>query len=114
MTVSAEATYLEAVSAALRDELESDSRVVLLGEDIGVLGGAFRVTAGLLDAFGFQPVIDTPIAETAVADPNPVRFFEHKGLYRSLRGELLRRRPPERLGRAAVRMSGEALTLVTY
>jgi pyruvate/2-oxoglutarate/acetoin dehydrogenase E1 component len=50
--VTAEVTYLEAVRAALEDELTDDPRVVLLGEDIGVLGGAFRATAGLLDRFG--------------------------------------------------------------
>jgi 2-oxoisovalerate dehydrogenase E1 component beta subunit len=210
-TVAADATYLEAIRAALWDELEADPRLVLLGEDIGVLGGAFRVTAGLLERFGEERVIDTPIAEAAlvgagigmavrglrpvvelqfadfiscaydqlvteaaklhyrfgiavpmvvrcpsggglgagpfhsqnpegvfahipglkvvcpgtvqdaydllrasVADPNPVLFFEHKALYRSLRSDLLRRRAGEPLGRAAVRRAGSALTLVTY
>jgi 2-oxoisovalerate dehydrogenase E1 component beta subunit len=65
-TVAADATYLEAIRAALWDELEADPRLVLLGEDIGVLGGAFRVTAGLLERFGEERVIDTPIAEAAL------------------------------------------------
>ena len=58
-----EITYLEAVRAALRDALQDDDRVFLLGEDIGAFGGAFGVTAGLLDEFGAGRVIDTPIAE---------------------------------------------------
>src|SRR5579872_5362639 len=46
--------------------MERDPAVVLLGEDIGVYGGAFRVTAGLLERFGWERVIDTPISETAI------------------------------------------------
>ncbi len=69
MTVTADATYLDAIAAALRDELEADPGVVLLGEDIGVLGGAFRVTAGLLETYGSERVIDTPIAEAARSVP---------------------------------------------
>jgi 2-oxoisovalerate dehydrogenase E1 component beta subunit len=56
-------TYLEAVRAALRDALLDDPRVFLLGEDIGVFGGAFGVTAGLLEEFGESRVLDTPISE---------------------------------------------------
>jgi 2-oxoisovalerate dehydrogenase E1 component beta subunit len=59
-------TYLDAITAALEDELASDPRVVLLGEDIGVMGGAFRVTRGLWERFGDLRVIDTPMAETAL------------------------------------------------
>jgi 2-oxoisovalerate dehydrogenase E1 component beta subunit len=58
-----EATYLEAIRAALQDAMREDGRVFLLGEDIGVFGGAFGVTAGLLEEFGEERVIDTPIAE---------------------------------------------------
>ncbi len=58
-----EVTYLEAITAALRDALEDDDRVFLLGEDIGHFGGAFGVTKGLLEVFGEDRVIDTPIAE---------------------------------------------------
>jgi 2-oxoisovalerate dehydrogenase E1 component beta subunit len=211
MAVKVEATYLDAIAAALRDELEADPRVVLLGEDIAELGGAFRVTAGLVEAYGSGRVIDTPIAEAAlvgagigmavrglrpvvelqfadfiscaydqlvteaaklyfrfgiavplvvrcpsggglgagpfhsqnpegvfahipglkvvcpgtvqdaydllrasIADPNPVLFFEHKALYRSLRSPLMRSPKAEGLGRAAVRRQGDSLTLVTY
>jgi 2-oxoisovalerate dehydrogenase E1 component beta subunit len=58
-----EITYLEAIRAALAGALRDDERVFLLGEDIGVFGGAFGVTAGLVDAFGPERVLDTPIAE---------------------------------------------------
>ncbi len=56
-------TYLEAVRAALADAMRDDDRVFLLGEDIGSFGGAFGVTQGLLEEFGADRVIDTPIAE---------------------------------------------------
>ena len=56
-------TYLEAIRTALQDAMREDDRVFLLGEDIGVFGGAFGVTAGLFDEFGESRVIDTPIAE---------------------------------------------------
>ncbi|HJY87168.1 MAG TPA: alpha-ketoacid dehydrogenase subunit beta [Candidatus Acidoferrales bacterium] len=59
-------TYLEAIRQALFEEMERDPSVVLLGEDIGVYGGAFKVTAGLLERFGWERVIDTPISETAI------------------------------------------------
>ena len=59
-------TYLEAVRQALWDELEQDERVFMLGQDIGTYGGAFRVTAGFLDRFGPERIIDTPISESAM------------------------------------------------
>lgn len=204
-------TYLDAVRWALEDELASDDDVVLLGEDIGHMGGAFRATDGLHAKFGSERVIDTPMAETAlvgaaiglaiagmrpivelqfadfiscgydqlvteaaklhyrfgiavpmvvrapsgggvgagpfhsqspegtfahvpglkvvcpgdvqdaydllrgaVADPNPVLYFEHKGLYRSLKGPLDRRVPVAPIGEAVVRRSGADVTVVTY
>lgn len=204
-------SYLQAVRAALEDELAADERVVLLGEDIGVLGGAFRVTEGLQALFGDQRVIDTPMAEiaivgasigmavrglrpvaelqfadfiscsydqlaneaaklhyrfgiavpivvrapsgggigmgpfhsqspegvfahipglkiacpatvqdaydllrAAVADPNPVLFFEHKRLYRSLDGFLVRNGAKQQLGNAAICRTGDDLTMITY
>jgi pyruvate/2-oxoglutarate/acetoin dehydrogenase E1 component len=61
-----ELTYLEAISDALRVALAADERVLLLGEDIGAFGGAFKVTAGLQRDFGADRVIDTPIAEEAI------------------------------------------------
>lgn len=204
-------TYIEAIRWALEDELESDERVLILGQDIGVMGGAFRVTQGLLERFGEDRVVDTPIAETAMvgagiglavsgrrpivelqfadfiscaydqlvteaarlhyrfgipvplvvrmpsggglgagpfhsqspegifahvpglkvvcpgtpqdaydllraslADPNPVLYFEHKALYRSLKGPVVRNGPAVRLGEALVRRPGDDLTVITY
>lgn len=61
-----ELTYLEAIREALAYELARDPNVLLLGEDIGVYGGAFKVTQGLIEEFGEQRVIDTPMAELAM------------------------------------------------
>jgi pyruvate/2-oxoglutarate/acetoin dehydrogenase E1 component len=62
-----EITYVEAVREALAQKMEADSRVFLIGEDVGVYGGAFGVSAGLLEKFGDQRVIDTPISEAGIA-----------------------------------------------
>ncbi len=61
-----EITYLEAIREALFEEMERDSNVFCLGEDIGAYGGAFKVTDGLQAKFGEQRVIDTPISEIAI------------------------------------------------
>ena len=58
-------TYLEAIRDGLREEMERDERVFMMGEDIGAFGGAFKVTEGFQTQFGAERVIDTPIAETA-------------------------------------------------
>ncbi len=58
--------YREALGSALREELRRDERVVLMGEDIGVFGGAFKVTDGLLEEFGERRVRDTPISENTI------------------------------------------------
>lgn len=60
-------TYAKAVREALRQEMEHDKRVFIIGEDVGVYGGAFGVTRGLLDQFGAERVIDTPISELGIA-----------------------------------------------
>jgi 2-oxoisovalerate dehydrogenase E1 component beta subunit len=60
-------TFLEAVNAALREELARDARVVAIGEDVGRKGGVFRATAGLQAEFGALRVLDTPISEIAIA-----------------------------------------------
>ena len=62
----AEITYLEAIREALFEEMERDAQVFCLGEDIGVFGGAFKVTEGLRERFGELRVIDTPISESAI------------------------------------------------
>ena len=61
-----EITYLEAIREALFEEMERDENVFCLGEDIGVYGGAFKVTEGLQQKFGETRVIDTPISEIAI------------------------------------------------
>jgi 2-oxoisovalerate dehydrogenase E1 component beta subunit len=59
-------TYLEAIREGLWEEMERDPNVFLIGEDIGVYGGAFKITAGFLERFGERRVVDTPIAESAI------------------------------------------------
>ena len=61
-----EVTYLEAIRQALFEEMERDPNVFCLGEDIGRYGGAFKVTEGLLERFGEQRVVDTPISEAGI------------------------------------------------
>jgi acetoin:2,6-dichlorophenolindophenol oxidoreductase subunit beta len=62
-----ELTYAEALREGLRQMMEADSRVFVMGEDIGVYGGAFGVTAGLINDFGPERIIDTPISEAGIA-----------------------------------------------
>jgi len=62
----AEMRYREALNAALREEMQRDERVLIMGEDIGVFNGAFKVTQGLLDEFGEKRVRDTPISENTI------------------------------------------------
>lgn len=59
-------TYLEAIRQGIWEELERDPNVFVIGEDVGVYGGAFKVTAGMLEQFGERRVIDTPLAEAGV------------------------------------------------
>jgi len=59
-------TYLEAIGQAIREEMQRDEAVFLLGEDVGTYGGAFKASAGLLEEFGPERVIDTPMAEAAI------------------------------------------------
>src|SRR5947209_1306853 len=58
--------YREALNQALREEMEADERVLVMGEDIGVFQGAFKVTQGLLEEFGEKRVRDTPISENTI------------------------------------------------
>lgn len=58
---------VQAINAALAEEMERDPSVVILGEDVGIDGGVFRVTDGLMDRFGEARVIDTPLAEAGIA-----------------------------------------------
>ncbi|MBC1272046.1 alpha-ketoacid dehydrogenase subunit beta [Listeria booriae] len=60
-------SYIDAITAALREEMERDENVFILGEDVGKKGGVFKATAGLYDQFGEDRVLDTPLAESAIA-----------------------------------------------
>jgi len=62
----AEMTMVQALNDALRTEMRTDDRVVVLGEDVGKVGGVFRVTAGLIDEFGERRVVDTPLSENGI------------------------------------------------
>ncbi len=205
-------TFIEAINEALRQEMERDERVFILGEDIG-FGGVFKATEGLLEKFGEERVLDTPLAEgiiigasigsslaglrpvpeiqfadfitvgmdqiveqaaklryrsaggfncpitiriccgggvggglyhsqenaawfvhepglkvvmpstpydakgmllAAIRDPNPVLYFEHKKLYRTVKGEVPEDNYTVPLGAAAVRREGRDLTVLTY
>jgi 2-oxoisovalerate dehydrogenase E1 component beta subunit len=59
-------TYLEAIRKGIWEEMERDDRVFILGEDVGIYGGAFKVTAGMVERFGADRVLDTPISESAI------------------------------------------------
>ena len=59
-------TFLEAIKQAMFEEMAADPSVVLIGEDVGVYGGAFKTSEGLLERFGWERVIDTPISESAI------------------------------------------------
>jgi pyruvate/2-oxoglutarate/acetoin dehydrogenase E1 component len=207
----AELTYLQAISDGLRTEMRRDKRVFVLGEDVGVYGGAFKVTLGFLEEFGAWRVIDAPLSETAIMggatgaammglrpvaemqfadfvscawdhlvtvaakqrwrvgtpvpivlrlpsgggfsggpfhsqnpessfahipglkcvcpatpedakglliaaieDPNPVLFFEHKHLYRRIKGEVPEERYTVPIGKARIHNEGEEVTIVTW
>ena len=62
----AELTMIQAINLALHQEMEQDDSVIVLGEDVGVDGGVFRVTDGLIEKFGAERVMDTPLAESAI------------------------------------------------
>ena len=207
----AQMTYLQAISDGLRVELRRDERVFVIGEDVGVYGGAFKVTLGFQEEFGPWRVIDSPLAETAIVgactgaammgmrpvaemqfadfiscawdhlvtvaakqrfrvgtpvpivvrlpsgggfsggpfhsqnpessfahipglkcvcpatpedakgllissieDPNPVLFFEHKHLYRRIKGEVPEERYTVPLGKARTHREGDDVTVITW
>ena len=66
-------TYIEAITQALYEEMERDERVFLIGQDIGLYGGVFKATKGLMDRFGAERVIDAPISEVYIAGGFTVR-----------------------------------------
>jgi pyruvate dehydrogenase E1 component beta subunit len=88
---------VQAINLALDQEMSKDDRVVLLGQDIGVNGGVFRVTDGLFDKYGEARVIDTPLAESgilgtsigmAVAGLRPVAEMQFSGFSYLMLGQL--------------------------
>jgi 2-oxoisovalerate dehydrogenase E1 component beta subunit len=206
-----EKTYLQAISDGLRQEMRRDKRVFVIGQDVGVYGGAFKVTLGFQEEFGPWRVIDAPLSETAIIggstgaaimgmrpvaemqfadfvscgwdhlvtvaakqrwragtpvpitlrlpsgggfsggpfhsqnpessfahvpglkcvcpatpedakgllvsaieDPNPVLFFEHKHLYRRIKGEVPDERYTTPIGEARIHREGEDVTVVTW
>jgi 2-oxoisovalerate dehydrogenase E1 component beta subunit len=207
----AEKTYLQAISDGLRQEMRRDKRVFVIGEDVGVYGGAFKVTLGFQEEFGSWRVIDAPLSETAIVagatgaaimgmrpvaemqfadfvscawdhlitvaskqrwragtpvpivlrlpsgggfsggpfhsqnpessfahipglkcvcpatpedakglivsaieDPNPVLFFEHKHLYRRIKAEVPDERYTTPIGKARIHQEGDDVTVVTW
>jgi 2-oxoisovalerate dehydrogenase E1 component beta subunit len=207
----AELTYLQAISDGLRTEMRRDRRVFLIGEDVGVYGGAFKVSLGFQEEFGPWRVIDAPLAETAIVggatgaaimglrpvaemqfadfiscawdhlvtiaakqrwragtpvpivvrlpsgggfsggpfhsqnpessfahipglkcvcpatpedakgllisaieDPNPVLYFEHKHLYRRIKGEVPEERYTTPIGKARIHQEGSDLSVITW
>ncbi|RSL34581.1 alpha-ketoacid dehydrogenase subunit beta [Salibacterium salarium] len=60
-------SYIQAVNTAMREEMEKDEKVFILGEDVGEKGGVFKATEGLYQKFGEERVLDTPLAESAIA-----------------------------------------------
>src|SRR6202022_1308378 len=63
-TSAGQMTYIQAIQSALRDEMERDPAVIVLGEDVGAKGGVFKATEGLQKLYGESRVIDTPLAES--------------------------------------------------
>jgi Transketolase, pyrimidine binding domain len=59
-------TYLEAIRQGIWEEMERDESVFVLGEDVGIYGGAFKITNGMLEKFGERRVVDTPISESGI------------------------------------------------
>jgi 2-oxoisovalerate dehydrogenase E1 component beta subunit len=207
----AEKTYLQAISDGLRQEMRRDKRVFVIGEDVGVYGGAFKVTLGFQEEFGPWRVLDAPLSETAILggatgaalmgmrpvaemqfadfiscgwdqlvtvaakqrwragtpvpitvrlpsgggfsggpfhsqnpessfahvpglkcvcpatpedakgllvaaieDPNPVLFFEHKHLYRRIKGEVPDERYTTPIGQARIHRGGDELSVITW
>ncbi|ENH97412.1 2-oxoisovalerate dehydrogenase subunit beta [Gracilibacillus halophilus YIM-C55.5] len=60
-------TYIQAITQAMKEEMQQNEKVFVLGEDVGVKGGVFKATEGLIEEFGEERVIDTPLAESAIA-----------------------------------------------
>src|SRR5438105_3728879 len=91
-------TFIEAVRETLADEMRRDDSVIVLGEDVGLKGGVFLATDGLYGEFGDDPVL----------------FFEHKKMYRSVRGDVPAGDHVVPLGKAAITHPGSQITVIAY
>src|SRR5919109_1012672 len=104
----AEVTYRDAIRDALREEMQRDERVFIMGEEVGVWGGSYAVTQGMLREFGEKRIKDTPIA-----DDDPVLYIEHSLLY-PIKGEVPDGDYTVPLGVSDVKNEGNNLTLIAY
>src|SRR5947209_7797341 len=105
----AKVNMVKALNQALFQEMERDADVLVLGEDVGVDGGVFRVTDDLQRTFGSQRVIDSPLAEAAI-----IGTAVGKALYHAAKEEVPDESEVIPIGRAQVAREGDALTLVAY
>src|SRR5207248_1517676 len=107
-------TYLEAIREGLWEEMERDPNVFLIGEDIGVYGGAFKVTPGLKVVAPSTAYDAKGLIKSSIRDNDPVIFFEHKGLYRRIKEDLPEGDWTVPIGKAKVVREGADLTIVAY
>src|SRR2546427_194188 len=115
-------TYRDALNQALREEMQRDPNVFLMGEEVGVYQGAYKVSRGLLEEFGPTRIVDTPIAElgfagigvgAAMAGLRPVIVLEGEMLY-NLKGEVPEGEHVVPIGRADVKRPGRDVTFVCH
>src|SRR2546430_1623220 len=118
-------TYRDALNQALREEMQRDADVFLMGEEVGVYQGAYKVSRGLLEEFGPKRIVDTPIAElgfagigkglwkSAIRDNNPVIVLEGEMLY-NLKGEVPEGEHLVPIGRADVKRPGRDVTFICH
>src|SRR5437016_2325000 len=102
-------TYRDALNQALREEMQRDPNVFLMGEEVGVYQGAYKVSRGLLEEFGPQRVVDTPIAELGFAGIG----VEGEMLY-NLKGDVPDSERICPIGRADIKREGSDVTLVCH
>jgi len=115
-------TLRQALGEAMSEEMRRDQDVFLMGEEVAEYNGAYKVSKGMLDEFGPERVIDTPIAElgdskgllkSAIRDNDPVCFMESEMLY-GLKGEVPEEEYLTPIGVAAVRKEGTDVTIVSF
>jgi pyruvate/2-oxoglutarate/acetoin dehydrogenase E1 component len=136
----AELTYLQAISDALRTEMRRNEKVFVIGEDVGVYGGAFKVTLGFQEEFGPWRVIDAPLAETAIvgaatgaammgmrpvaemqfadfvscAWDHLVTIAAKQHLYRRIKAQVPEERYTTPIGKARTHREGRDISVVTW